>query len=548
MKKLIYSLAFAVAALTSCTTWEEPVTENYGDGPDIAIAVTATTDNSFTFTLTPAAGTQFYNFIVDENPEPEELDNTMLLKGSYGNAGNLLNAATDATVTLTVGAEPNTTYQIYAVAANDKGIVGAVAVASVTTTDGEAPALDSDPFEQQPAAKAVDVWFDQDLIRGEGAVTAVYYKEWDWENPVAVPADEIVVTVNGPKATFAAPTTPDGAIVLFSWAQGAFVDAKGNQCGAFTTTYDEATDAFVGAYVENKKVEFAIADDYFTAPEVGSAFRNPEQFKGVINFGFDIFRIDSEVKTGDVCVTYSGALRTSTVKLSADQWSVAGQELTFTLPDGIEPNDVVTVSIKGGVFYDVYGNPNAAYENGNAQWIYVTMTVDEMVGTYNLTYISYWDETATPIDMGSFTIAVDEEADNGLIIKDFYVKGSVMKATCNLANKTMVIPDMQILGEVEDAEGTYGLVFATADGSDAAVFKFDAEAGTFSPAGMWGVYAFDAAYEEEIGWWDAAATSLFSKVEAAASRKMATKAGRHAFSVKKVSAPASRSLTKHIRK
>ena len=48
----------SVIALTSCTTWDDPVTENYGDGPSISIDLQAVapTDSAFTITLTPAAG------------------------------------------------------------------------------------------------------------------------------------------------------------------------------------------------------------------------------------------------------------------------------------------------------------------------------------------------------------------------------------------------------------------------------------------------------------------------------------------------------------
>ena len=547
MKKLIYSLAIAVMGFASCTTWEDPKTENYGNGPAITVDVTATTDSAFTITLTPASGTQYYNYIIDENDESEELDATTLLKGGYGNSGNLQQVTENSnSFTVKVPAEPNTTYQVYAVAASDKGIVGDVAVATVTTTDVNAPAFDEDPFEPKSESKSVDVWFDQQLIRGDGAVSAIYYKEWDWENPVTVPADEIEVTVDGAKATFAAPTTPDGAIVCFSWAAGAFVDAKGNKCGAFTTTYNEEEDEFVGAYVENKKVPFEIADSYFK--ERSSAFKFPEQFKGVAAFDFDIFRIDDNIKSGDVSVTYTNDLKSTTIKLDADQWSVAGKQLTFVLPEGIEDGDVVTVSIAEGIIYDVYGNPNAAFDNSEVWWKYVTMTVEEMLGTYSLVYVSYWSESGTPSDMGTFTIELNE-AGNGLVIKDFFLEGSKLDATYDLATKSIAIPDGQVLGMAEDEDGQYGLAFVTADGTDAAVFTFDLEAGTFTPTGLWGVYAYDTAFEEEVDWWDVAATSVFTKSVAAESRKLVgKKATRGTYVAKKVVAPKDRSLTKRIRK
>ena len=115
MKKYIYSLAMLVLGLVSCNSWDEAVTENYGDGPAIDVKVTEFTDSAFTFTLTPAAGTQFYNFIIDQNDESEvdALDAAALLKGSYGNAANVKQVTAEApTFTAQIKAEPNTTYQI----------------------------------------------------------------------------------------------------------------------------------------------------------------------------------------------------------------------------------------------------------------------------------------------------------------------------------------------------------------------------------------------------------------------------------------------------
>ena len=121
--------------LSSCASWDDPVTEKYGDGPSVAITITETTDSIVVFKVTPAEGTQFYNYIADANDEAETLDAYTLLKGQYDNAANVRNVADNPYYIDTIKAEPNTVYQIYAVAASDKGIAGEVAVVSATTTD-----------------------------------------------------------------------------------------------------------------------------------------------------------------------------------------------------------------------------------------------------------------------------------------------------------------------------------------------------------------------------------------------------------------------------
>ena len=136
MKKVLYILAMVTLVLTSCTTWDDAVTENYGDGPSISIDIQAVapTDSAFTITLTPASGTTYYTYIIDANDEAETLDAATFLRGGYGNT--VLNTTQNPTLTLPIkNAAPNTTYQVYAVASNDKGIVGAVANKSIKTSD-----------------------------------------------------------------------------------------------------------------------------------------------------------------------------------------------------------------------------------------------------------------------------------------------------------------------------------------------------------------------------------------------------------------------------
>lgn len=521
MKKLIYSLAFIALGLVSCTSFDDAVTEKYGEGPAVAINITNTTDSAFSFVVTPGEGTLYYNFYVDQADEAEEIDGNVLLQ----QADNVHKATDEPTTSVTIDdAEPNTTYQIYAVAASDKGIVGNVAVLSVTTTDKYAPTLTGE-FEPLADKKAVAVEFNQDILRGKGAVKGVYYKEWDWENPVTIDTEDIVVEIKDDVATISAPETPDGAILVFSWEAGAFVDAKGNQCGAFTTLYDDEEEDFIGASVQNKKVAFEVADSVFA--DVKTAFKKPEEFVGVATFAFDIFRIDqgkTAVKNGDVKVTYTNEKKSTTINLTPAQWTVKGNKLTFVLPEGVEDGDQVTLSIKEGVFYDVYGNPNAAYSSSeNVWWKYVTMSVDDIVGTYKVLYKSYFDKDENVLSLGNVTIEESKKGKNTLIIKDFYLDGSVLDATYDLASKTVAIPESQKLGVAEDEDGKWGALFVNAEDDGDVEFAIDAEKGTLTCTGMWGVMAYNETFTEKLGWAEAATATIMMKVveqEATASRRM----------------------------
>lgn len=54
MRKILYSILGIGLFMASCTNFDDPVTEKYGDGPAVSIDVTATTDSTFTFTVSPA--------------------------------------------------------------------------------------------------------------------------------------------------------------------------------------------------------------------------------------------------------------------------------------------------------------------------------------------------------------------------------------------------------------------------------------------------------------------------------------------------------------
>ena len=167
MKKIIFSLA-VVLGLASCNSWDDEQTQNYGDGPAITIDLTTTADSSFTFTVNPAQGTNYYTYTVVEGTEAEEVDASLLLKNAIGGiAGGIKKYSENASITETMRnaktnaplCSPNTSYVIYAVAASDKGVIGKVASQVVTTTDGETPVVEA----VKPSDSGVQVLFSESV-------------------------------------------------------------------------------------------------------------------------------------------------------------------------------------------------------------------------------------------------------------------------------------------------------------------------------------------------------------------------------------------------
>lgn len=543
-----------LVGLASCTSFDDPTTENYGVGPSIDVTITpgAQTDSAFTVTITPQAGALYYAYIIDQNDEAEHLDSATLYKGGYGNT--VVKAADQPTTTITINdASPNTTYQVYAVAGSDKGIVGNVVVKSITTTDKFSPRPQS--VATDPDNATVQLKFSEAIKRGEGAVTAKYYKEWDLldENmnvkSVDVPAEDITVQVSGNAATFIAANIPAGAHLCFSYAAGAFTDLNGNPCNALNSGLNLNTGKFTNAYVHVTNKPFDIADAYVT-PTSGTPVGDWEAFRGTVTFPYDIYRNDEAVEKGDVQVVYVNDNREIAYNLEANQWAVEGNKLTFVLP--VEPaiGDMILFTIVEGAVADVYGNINNEYVSENIEWKYVgfVATKEMLLGTFDFTYLSAYDEEPQPYNGGPVTISENPEKENSLIIKGLFsdlVEGSELDGSYDLEMGKFYVDAYQILGNYTSSKGTtYGLVLYSQTNEDLIEFTINSD-GTITSTDL-GIVAYDETYENAIGWFEKATIAALSPKTDAAARSMKT--WKQAASKAKKLAVRARSLKKQVRK
>ncbi len=530
MKKVLYSIMMVAIVLTGCTKWDDAVSEKYADGPSIDIAVTATADSAFTFVITPGAGTTYYSYVVDQADEPEVLDEATLLKGGYSSVSQaVLNTSTDASFTYNMRKAdntplclPNTTYQIYAVASDDKGMIGVMAIASVKTTDAGAP--QPKDFKSDGATKSATITFNQDVTRGEGKVTGVYYKEFDFANPVTLADEDITVAINGSDVTFTAPKAPAGAHILFSYEAGAFVDEVGNKCGAVSSTVNETAesveDIFLGIYVHAANANWAITDENIT-PATDAVIGDWEVFEAAITMPFDVYTIDEDIKTGDIAVTYTNDDKAVTYNLKADQWSVQGKKISFKLP--VEPavGDIVTFKVAEGVVYDVYGNVNDAYSSEKIVWKYVGFipTKETVLGTFTYTFL--YNEKS--YDLGNFTIEeyTGDNAEPGdIIIKNFYIEGSEMYGYYDLDAFKVYIYRYQPLGILKDPdEGDYGVL--TFSLSDSKLIAFDINPdGSLTSTDF--VLVGSAPDYSELWWYETPASATTILVPAASTSRVAS--------------------------
>lgn len=429
MKKIIYSLAIVLLGMTSCTSFDDEHSVNYGDGPAVSIDLTTTTDSTFTFTVNPAEGTQYYAYSVVEGEEAQDVSESSVLKKNLGGISEAIVKYADAqSVTIDMRnakkqplCEPNTSYVIYAVAANDKGVTGLVKSLVVKTTDGKAPVLM--PYEAKDPTDANDtttmVTFSENVALGQGTVSASYFQEWGDGEPIAIPAEDINVATNGKNVTFSVNNVPAGAYVMYSWTEGAFVDSFGNKCPAVKTQITD--EGIAGVYKRLPFVTWDITADNFT-DKAGSLISDYKTFKGTLVFDQNIYRNDEEVKTGDISVIYSSSKKVTTIALTANQWSVSGKTLTFTLPELPAAGDIITVSIKANAITDINGNGNNAYTSTSKTmwWKYFAMTKDMALGTFDFSFTT----AKGTYQYGTITITENPEVKNGLIIKNLFLDGS----------------------------------------------------------------------------------------------------------------------------
>lgn len=377
MKKTLFSILMIGASLAGCTHLEDMTSENYGEGPSIKVEQAATDDNSFTFVLTPSKGTLFYSYLVTEGEEAEEIDALSLLKNQYeGVAGECVEYAENATYTCDMTddkdnglCEPNTSYVVYAVAASKEGVPGKVASLVVKTSDGVNPEFDAEKATKVDGKSAIVIPFSENVTLAENkAVTAQYYVEWaaDEDRFVDIPAEDIVVEVDGSDVTVTFDNVPASATVLVSWPEGTFVDSFGNKCEALESGLNGAGTGFEGVYFVADSKAFEITEkNVVTGAEEGEEAELPliwDTKNGIsLSFKSEIYRNEKKLEGGEIQLLIKRSGKQITLDLSKDDWTIGADKktLVINMPDGeATSGDMITLIINEGTITDINGNPN----------------------------------------------------------------------------------------------------------------------------------------------------------------------------------------------
>lgn len=447
MKKILIYLTI-MAAVVSCDLYGGPEISAPADkAAGIEISFSEVTDYSFKVTITPSGEAAYYSYLVDESNTAETLDAANLYAVKYSSvAQGTVKWTSDApSVTLTVSKlAPNTTYQVYAVAGSPKGIPGEIAVKSVVTTDGGAPALTDYDYEDNTVA----LLFSEEVTYAGGAVTAKYYaynsdEMFDGEpiGTVTASAEDIVVDGDVVYVTFSG--FPAGAFYAVDYPAGTFKDLTGNACAAVESTMSLDEDGEIvaeGVCCRAETADFALGE--LEIESLGN-YTTPI----LVNFGSEYGYGYTYKTEGSVVYSHSGKTTSMTLTAGSDfGYSLSRGGVVIYLPEEPERGDVVKISIPAKTFEDYYGNYNEAWE-GTLVYSY-GYTLDDILGTYRGSF-------TTVIAIGkNWTGEVvisesDDEEYGNVMIEGFVGMPEPLYATFDPVYGTLSIETQQLLGMAE---------------------------------------------------------------------------------------------------
>ena len=409
-------LALAVACNDELYGPEEtPLTPDAAGS--VEIAVSDVTDNSFKVTVTPSGNVAYYSYLVDAAAAKELSAETLFKVGYKGVAqGTVKYSAEEPSYTFEVKADPNTTYQIYAVAGSEMGFVSAVVNKSVLTTDTVSPAYKAVESE----GHQVLFTFSETVKRNVegGAIKVPYYASYSPEfeataasaGEITVPEDSI--TVAGNQALIAVPGLPTGALYTISIPAGAFVDAVGQKLPGYASSFVMAEDS-KGKLVPTPKGFYGEVE-YVELPMLGEL--DVETFSDWTD-SF-VIPVESEYAYAGtseeifVTVTYESTNKVVEHTLTpGTHYRVTANGLVVYLPEQPDFGADVTINVPAGTIYDVYGNDCEAWEI-TALHSY-GYTIEDAVGTYAFTAP---DNVRQSYISSKFVIEESDNDDNGNIM------------------------------------------------------------------------------------------------------------------------------------
>lgn len=360
MKTLKYFVAFLTAALMfSACEPEQGLSQQNKDKekPTVSLVLNEANDVTLSFELVASENAAQYAYAVfpgSDNEVPSAYD--ILLTETFAAAAEAFNtkigegASATASVTLDCTDFAAETYQIFAAAITETGLIGEVAVLDVTMNDTESPVL---------AGASVDVnvlmlEYNEAVVRGSGKayVTIIAWgvgQYYLYEEPIA---DENI-TVENNVVTIVCPEAGNGAGYIVSFEENLVKDLSGNKCTALKSgLYEDGS--YAGLGWDTDWVNFPILESYFETPAEDTDW----SAEGAsITFKFPIQVMDLKAQN-PIQVVYREDVGES--QLNAE-YVLAEDAQTVTVYIPRMPVGEFDVRVAEGTFCDIWGNVNDAF-------------------------------------------------------------------------------------------------------------------------------------------------------------------------------------------
>lgn len=411
MKTVKYIVALLAAALMlgACEKGDGLNQQNKGkEKPSVTLTQKVADDVTLTFDITASDNAAQYAYAVyagSDNETPVAYD--ILVEETFADASGSFNTALTEedsytqTVTVDCTEFPSETYQVFAAAITDSGLIGEVTVLDVTMNDTWIP----EPAGASVDGNTVTLAFNELIKRGTGKA---YVSIIAWGVGGLVMQDQLIaeenISVDANTITLVCPEAGAGAGYYVSFEEGLVTDLSGNKCAACTSGWDNNAGAYVNIGWDTDNVAIPITEDCFVEPAED------------VNWGAEdasiVFVLPTEVAINTrvkdpITVLYDEAEGQS---LLYAEWTLGEDFKTVTVYLPKMPTGEFDVLVANAAFYDMWGNFTTGFEPEVLR--YSNFLVDLKPGYYMVDYA--WDGEEG-VETSQF-ISLFEKVDNTTVV------------------------------------------------------------------------------------------------------------------------------------
>lgn len=386
---------------SACSKTDELNQQNKGkEKPYVTLAQKVANDITLTFEITASEDAAQYAYAVFaglDNEVPSAYDIVVeealaIASGSFNTAGEEEPVLTQ-TVTVDCTDFPAETYQIFAAAITETGLLSEVLTLDVTMNDTWTP----QPAGAEPSGNSITLAFNELIKRGKGnayvTVIAWGLGEYIIQNQ-QIPEENIAVEAN--TVTIVCPEAGAGAGFIVSFDKGLVTDLSGNPCDACKSAYDEQSGRYINLGWNTDWVNFNISEDSFETPAEDTDWAAED---ASLTFKLPV-EVYATSLPNPVQVLYNED--EGTYSLNAE-YVLADDARTVTVYLPKMPTGTFDVHVAQGAFSDMWGNINTEFNP--SEYRYSNFLTAIVEGDYLVDYL-YPDEKGDPV-LGQFPLSLE---------------------------------------------------------------------------------------------------------------------------------------------